>query len=210
MNPMTCPACGAEVKFKSRISVFGVCAFCGQMLVRHDIDVEAIGKMAKLQEDSSPLQIGTSGKYSGRRFTIIGRIRQQWSDGNWNEWFSLFDDGNHGWLGEAQGFLMMSFDKDAKINEIPDGEDLAPGMKVQLFGTNYIVEDMKHVTCVGSEGELPYQGIQGRAAISVDLASSGSDFACLDYSTEGKKLFVGKYLSFEDFQFSNLRKIDGW
>jgi len=61
MVQVLCPSCGGPVPFQSAISVFAVCPYCTSMLVRHDLDVESLGKMAVLAEDSSPLQIGSAG-----------------------------------------------------------------------------------------------------------------------------------------------------
>ncbi len=105
----SCPACGGEVSFQSVASIFSVCPYCRMMLVRKDLNVETYGKMAELPPDTSVLQIGTSGKYQNKSFSLVGRVRQSWSDGFWNEWYALFDDTTEGWLAEAQGFYMMSF-----------------------------------------------------------------------------------------------------
>ena len=209
MTEFSCPACGAPVPFRSKLSVFGVCPFCSQMLVRRDIDVEAIGKMAMLPEDSSPLQVGTSGKFEGRQFTLLGRLRQEWADGNWNEWFAIFDDGSQGWLGEAQGFLMMSFDKTSGT-KIPASGSLNPGQKIQIGEIYFEIEDIKPVVCAGSQGELPFTGQQGRKSISVDLTGPGKTFACLDYSSDGTHAYIGKYVDFSELALQNLRQIDGW
>jgi hypothetical protein len=208
MSSYACPACGAPVRFQSRISVFCVCAYCSQMLVRRDLDVEAIGKMALLIEDSSPLQITTQGKYEGRNFALVGRLRQHWTDGNWNEWFAQFDDGTQGWLAEAQGFYMMSF-ASSIAEKLPDVATLRAGQKLILAGIAFEIEDIKSATCVGSQGELPFRAPQGRVCTSVDLVGKNA-FASLDYSAEGTVCYLGKYVEFNEFHFSNLREIDGW
>ena len=51
-----CPSCGAEVFFKSSVSVFAVCSHCQSMLVRHDMDLESLGSMAHVPDDVSPAQ----------------------------------------------------------------------------------------------------------------------------------------------------------
>src|SRR5579859_6266708 len=114
MTPMSalkaqCPSCGAEVEFKSTLSVFSVCPFCHSTLVRRDLKLETLGKMAELPEDMSPFQVGTAGKFEGHPFELLGRVRLAWDDGSWNEWFAQFSNGREGWLAEAQGITLMSF-----------------------------------------------------------------------------------------------------
>jgi hypothetical protein len=66
--------------------------------------------MAALPPDLSPLQIGTHGEFDGLAFTLLGRVRFAYDEGSWNEWFALFSDNRYGWVAEAQGFFMVSFE----------------------------------------------------------------------------------------------------
>lgn len=205
-----CPACGAEVDFRSSSTVFAVCPFCQSMLVRHDVNLEAIGKMADLPDDMSPLQVGTSGRFDGKGFSLLGRLKMAWSDGSWNEWYALFDDGSEGWLAEAQGFWMMSV-PDTQISAVPAKERLHPGQSLRLGGLTYHLDDIKQATCVGSEGELPFPAPKGRQSTSVDLSGPNARYACLEYSpNEGVSLYLGRYIEFDDLHLSNLRALDGW
>lgn len=209
MLKVNCPSCGAEVKFLTGISIFAVCAYCRSTLVRHDRDVESFGKMAILQDEWSPLQIGTAGKYLGANFTLVGRVRQTWERGNWNEWFCYFDDARHGWLSEAQGFYHFSVPLEGDF-AAPEFTTLSPGSPVEIQDQFYAVKDIKNVVCSFSEGELPFKAVTGRASHSVDLASTANGFACIDYSEDGVSVYCGHYLAFDDFRFSLLREIDGW
>src|SRR5258708_5387512 len=85
-----CPGCGAPVKFKSAASVMAVCEFCKTTLLKDAQAVSNLGKMSEVLEDYSPLQIGTSGQFAQRSFSLIGRIQLQYSAGFWNEWYALF------------------------------------------------------------------------------------------------------------------------
>jgi hypothetical protein len=210
MLKLSCPACGAQIEFKSRVSVFAVCSFCKSMVVRHDLDLESLGKMALLPVDMSPLQIGTRGKYQNASFELVGRMKIGWEDGSWNEWYAVFDDGREGWLAEAQGFWMMSFQSN-ETKQIPKLQKLFVGSTfTPSAGLIFQVDDIKAATCVGSEGELPFQSPKGRKTTSVDLSGPDNQFACIEYSDEGLRLYVGEYVDFEDFHFSGLREIDGW
>lgn len=214
---LSCPACGAEVKFKSTTSVFGVCSFCNSTLVRHDLNLETLGKMAPMPQDLSPLQLGTTGVYKGGRFEIVGRQRIAWQSGAWNEWFLHFDktfriagtETQDAWLSDAQGFYMLSFQVfDQKM--MPKFEQIKVGASFEFNGVNFTVDDVREVTCIASQGELPTKSVQGRKSTSVDFLGDGEEFANADYSPEGNRLFIGSYLEFEQFKFSNLRQIDGW
>lgn len=206
---LSCPACGAEVVFKSRASVFGVCSFCNSTLVRHDKDIESIGKMSEIPQDMSPIQIGTSGTFENSRFEVVGRQRVGWENGAWNEWYVHFDNGKDGWLADAQGFYMVSF-QIMETSNLPELSALSVSSSVKIQGISYSVDDIREVSCVGSQGELPVKSLQGRKTTSVDLVAENERFANIDFSSEGKRLFVGKYVDFENLKFMNLREIDGW
>ena len=65
-------SCGAPVRFKSSVALLAVCASCRSQLVRKDLDIESLGKVAELVSDGSVVQLGTEGRWRGlvgtRRF----------------------------------------------------------------------------------------------------------------------------------------------
>ncbi|MBN8536139.1 MAG: DUF4178 domain-containing protein [Deltaproteobacteria bacterium] len=206
---LSCPACGAEIVFKSRSSTFGVCSFCNSTLVRHDKDIESLGKMSEMPQDLSPLKLGTTGVFEKSNFEIVGRQRIGWENGAWNEWYLHFDNGKEGWLAEAQGFYMVSFQVFEKI-KIPDLSSLKVAEPIRIHEINFAVEDIREVACIASQGELPLLSIQGRKSTSVDLVGKNEQFANIDYSSDGNRLFFGKYIDFDNLKFMNLRELSGW
>lgn len=209
MLELSCPACGAPVGFKSRASVFAVCTFCKTTVVRHDMNLEAVGKMAELQYDLTPFQIGSTGIYDGKKFEIIGRLKVGYNDGFWNEWYTIFGGEETGWLAEAQGFLAMCFAM-SDTSQVPALEKLTPGRLIELAPKGrFQVEDMRRVNCIYSEGELPMNAAQGRRSTSVDLVGTRLKMATIEYA-DTVRVYTGRYQDFDDFAFQNLRRIDGW
>lgn len=210
MLKLSCPSCGAEVKFQSNFSVYGNCSYCQTLIVRHDLDLTGAGKAAILPPDMSPFQLGSHGVYHGKEFELIGRVKVSWSDGNWNEWYALFRDGREGWLAEAQGFLMMSF-PEYNISNVPKREAVFAGRSLPLFDNEiFHIDDIKKTVCVGSEGELPLHAFKGREALSIDLSGPNQKFASIDYFENETRLYLGEFKDFDEFKFGNLRELDGW
>ncbi|MBL8507400.1 MAG: DUF4178 domain-containing protein, partial [Chitinimonas sp.] len=58
-----------------------VCGFCRSTLVRHDADLENLGKMAELAEDRSPFKLRFRGKYRTVGFELIGRLQLKYEHG---------------------------------------------------------------------------------------------------------------------------------
>ena len=208
MKP-SCPSCGAEVPFKSRFAFMAVCNYCKSTIVRHDKDLEILGKMSEMPPDMSPIQIGTTGILGKDKFEIVGRQRIGYENGSWNEWYMLFQSGKDGWLADAQGFIMVSFE-DREFSNYPALGKLVPGAIITVGKTEYTADDVKQVTCKGSEGELPFKCIFGRKSTSIDFHSTGSKFCNIDYTHDEKHIFVGKYIDIEELKLENQRQVEGW
>ncbi len=200
----SCPSCGAPVEFKSNSSVFAVCAYCQSTLVRHDQNLEDIGKMAPLVEDRSPLQLGAEGSYEGVHFALIGRIQIKYSQGIWNEWHLLFDDMRTGWLSEAGGEYVLTFMR--QVNEpLPAFSGLRIGQRLQVASQVWTVSNLENAACVAGEGELPFKVGAGYPVAAADLRNE-RHFATLDYSETPPLLFVGEAVDFRSLRLNNLRE----
>ncbi len=206
---IACLSCGAPVKFASAASLLAVCAYCSSTLLRRDLDVENVGKMAELVADSSPLQLMAEGRYRGAYFTVVGRIQVEYSEGTWNEWYILFGDARTGWLGEASGSYSVSFENPVQ-DAIPPWEGIHPGLQVLLKGHTYEVSDVREAKVVGGEGELPFRVGSGYAARVADLRTDSERFATLDYSDETPRVFLGEAVEFGALQLRGLRSFEGW
>ena len=67
------------------------------------------------------------------------------------------------------------------------------------------------MTCVASEGELPFAALTGKQALSGDLMAA--DGACASVQREGGDAvaaYVGRYVSLADVAATNLRAFEGW
>ncbi len=210
MPNVACPSCGGAIPFRSSVSVYAVCPYCGSTVVRRDRDVQAIGRVADLPPEMTPLQIGTDLGWQGVRYTLAGRLRVAWQDGAWNEWFMVAGNAT-GWLAEAQGFLSVAFP--APLDGLPDvAAGALPELDatIAIDGRTFRVTDIKDAVCVGSEGELPFPAPAGGAATYLDMLAPDGGFAGLESSPRGVALYLGRYTSFDALGLRNLRPIDGW
>ena len=211
MIKLSCPSCGAEIKFLSKASVFAVCSFCKSTVVRHDMNLDLLGKMGELQAEMTPIQIGTQGYFNEQLFDVIGRLRVSYDQGFWNEWYTIFPDGREGWLAEAQGFFAMCFPIRSADMKLPDPMDVVAGDNVLIPGHGlFKIDDVRDVVCKYSEGELPMQAAKGRESRSVDLRGGSNRMATIEYASDCTRVYVGSYQEFDLFKFKHLREIDGW
>lgn len=217
---ISCPACGAQVHFKSSITIYLVCSYCSSILVRHDSMIKNIGKSSPMPTDMSPIQLGTTGIYNKGHFQVIGRQKMGWENGLWNEWYILFEGNKDGWLTDAQGFYAISFQNhdDHFIKGLPELFNIKISQKILLGTQVYHVDDIKEVECLGIEGEIPFPNMLGSKSTSIDLLGDNLHFANIDYSEKSneesnartKRLFIGSYLDFLEFNFKNLRVLNDW
>ncbi len=172
------------------------------------MDLEKIGEVSELLNDMSPLQVGTTGTYQGKAFRLLGRIKVGYKGGMWSEWYVLFDDMRQGWLARAQGLYMMSFQQENV--PIPPYKQTRIGQKVKFEGVDFVVDDRKEITYLGSEGELPYVFKQGYKGRSIDLRGPDGKFLNFLYGPQGSDAFLGSYQDFNSFDFNELRVLNGW
>jgi hypothetical protein len=201
------------VQFRSA-APYSVCPYCRSLLIRRDASLEAIGRVAEVPDDLSPLQLHTAGVFGQAHFTLIGRIRKTWERGSWSEWCASFDQPGFGWLAEAQGDLVMTFEHPmSELGGIPSPEALTgsqPGTTVSIAGQPFSVSDVKLVTVSAAEGELSSAAITGMNMTSVDLRGPGIAFATIEIAARQSRLYVGRYVEFDQCRFSNLRQLEGW
>lgn len=211
MRTANCPSCGATIHFQSAISILTVCVYCKSTLIRHDLELENIGRMAELLPDSSPIQLGTEGTYRKSRFTVVGRIQLRYSQGIWNEWYLLFDGQRGGWLGETLGNYAVTF-LIQPPEPLPPFVELRAGQDMVLKGRAFQVTNIETARCIAGEGELPIRVGAGYDAPVVDLQAAGNTFATLDYSEDPPLVFIGEQVRFDDLKLTRLREImpAGW
>lgn len=204
-----CPSCGAPVQFRWSSAVQTVCPFCHSILVREDLDLKAVGQVADLPPDPSPISLWTEGTYRGKSFQVLGRILYQWENGGWNEWHIVFSDGSSGWLSDAQLQYAVSF----LVNPgtaLPSTNQVFRGAQFDFNQVSYEVATMTRASYKGVEGELPFPFYGKSNMLFADLRTSGRAFGTLDYSDQNPALFLGEWVEFEELQLKNLRQFEGW
>jgi hypothetical protein len=204
-----CPSCGAPVLFRWEHSIQTTCPYCKSVLVRTDVELKLVGRIADLPLESSPLQIGAEGQYRGKPFHVIGRILYEYDQGIWNEWHIVFNDNTSGWLSDAQLEYDVSF-LTAPPAALPGAQDVHLGMTFRWFDTDYRVTSLTRAHYRGVEGELPFQYWDKRIVLFADLRTINGRFATIDYSEREPLLFTGEAMDFDGLKLRNLRTFAGW
>lgn len=211
-----CPNCGAPLQFRSAYLAVKVCDYCKSTIVRRGEALENVGKAAEVPEDVSPVQLGTRGRDGQVAFEIVGRVRWGYSDGAWNEWCASFPDGSYAWLSESSGRWMLLREAPASVfggeavAHLASGQHVQLGMTAMIGELEYGVSDVREVSCVGSEGELPYPTRLGTKAVSVDLERGDGRVASLQNDNGPVSAYAGRYVTLAEIGATGLRQFDGW
>lgn len=197
------------MQFRWSGAVQTVCPFCHSILVRDDLALHQVGKVADLPPDPSPISLYTEGSYRGKPFWVVGRILYEYENGGWNEWHIVFNDNSSGWLSDAQLQYAISFRAPANT-PLPPAQELYPGKHVVFANVDYEVSTITQARYKGLEGELPFQFHDKSEMRFVDLRTAGRAFGTLDFSEQPPLLFLGEWVSYEDLQLKNVRQFEGW
>ena len=191
-----CPACGAEVNFKTGSSVVVVCEFCRSVVARTDRGIEDLGKVSDVVESGSPLELGLRGVYLGVAFELTGRAQLQHAAGGfWDEWYAAFADGRWGWLAEAQGRFYLTFQIQVPSpNALPTFDALQLGQQVWAIpaAAPPVVAEKGTAQMLAAKGEIPYLLTPGETYLYADLSGAGGVFGTLDYGEQPPLVFMGR------------------
>jgi Domain of unknown function (DUF4178) len=204
----TCPNCGAPIAYRWSSSVQTVCEHCRSIVVRTDVDLKKVGVVADLPIDGSPIQLASEGYFGDKHFVVAGRILYQYDQGTWNEWHLVLDGGADGWLSDAQNEFAVSFP--FKAPSLPAADQAPLGKSFFWNETRFTVVSRTIAHYAGVEGELPFEYWDKDEVVFIDLRSTRSDFATIDYSDEQPTLYIGKAVDAETLRLRNLRSFEGW
>src|SRR5919205_3286386 len=206
----SCPACGAEVLFKTGSSVVVVCDFCRSVVARTDRGFEDFGKVSDVAESGSPLDVGLRGVYLGVAFELTGRAQLQHAAGGfWDEWYAAFTDGRWGWLAEAQGRFYLTFQIQVPApNALPSFDSLQLGQPVWAVPAQAppVVAEKGTARMLAAEGEIPYLLRPGETYAYADLSGQGGVFGTLDYGEQPPLVFVGREVTLEALRLAQARR----
>jgi len=99
-----CPSCGAPIPKRFDQSKSLCCPFCGQTSHLLADSLKMAGEKHLLIDYGSLLNLGDQLTLGKLKLLLLGRIRLDFEDGFWDEWFAQnLDDGKTWWIQEDDG-----------------------------------------------------------------------------------------------------------
>jgi ribosomal protein S27E len=224
-----CPGCGAPLEFRSAASTHAVCGYCSTTVVRDGDSLKSLGKLSALFEDYSPLQLGVTGQFQSKPFTVVGRLQYAWKEGMWNEWYCWFDssfetgsagDASAGdtstttnsmqapagaWLSEDNGQFVWMIPANLG-GAAPPLESLRLNQNINLAGREFEVAAITEAHLASGQGELPRIAPLQQPFTVAELRNSQGLVLSLDYSQSGAPTaYLGSAVKLEALQLKGLR-----
>jgi len=198
-----CPSCGAQIQRTNPASRTIVCGYCNQTSHINADSLETAGEKHTLIDYGSIISIGTFGKLFDREFMILGRLRINYEDGFWDEWYIQYmDDGTTAWIQEDDGtFLLLEESKTLEC--APNFDDIWVGGYTDFDGQWPItfVTSKSRAQVDGGEGELPFKIQPGEQADFIDGISEGRPIS-VEILSDETLLFVGSPFDIDELKLS--------
>lgn len=210
-STILCSDCNFPYNLKTDFCVGYSCLRCSALMIKNNNEFIRSEKAVPVLEDMSPLKLGSQGVLEGNKFEIIGRIKFNLKGEYKNHWCLLFSNNSWFWLGESYGDYY--FIKKEKTPIDPSRFKVRKIGRMIKFpnGIQYEIQYFNEVISYACEGEIPEFPFLKGNFISLELSDKGDRLVFVNvYSANQIDYYLGKYLLFDQLNFTNLRDLNGW
>lgn len=193
---MNCPSCGAPIEVKNRFSKVVVCQYCGtHSHIAEDKSLSQGAQQSKLADFPSIFKLGDKGTILGKPFEAMGRIRYNYGDGHYDEWF-IDLDGEPAWVSEDEGTLKL-FTETLDSVDLDDVRSARAGQSITVGDTKMMIKETGTAKVEGGEGELLFYVEPGEQITYIDAVGAGKVFS-IEFTDEEMEMFSGHNLMKRD------------
>ncbi len=195
-----CPSCGAPIPRNHPGTKTLVCTHCGQTSHLMAESLEAAGEKHLLLDYGSILQIGQQLSWNSESLLVLGRLRMNYEDGFWDEWFAQnLDDGSERWIQEDDGSFVL-FSQQKEFSKTIDWDSVKVGSTTDFLGEwePVFITSKSKASIDGGEGELPFRITPGEPADFIDGIWKGKPIS-LELLPDNSPFFVGIPIEAETF-----------
>lgn len=193
-----------------------VCKYCKFLVARTDRGLAPVGRVADLAEIPSPLSLGASGFWNGKRFEVSGRLqmdRVAASSAPWQEFaVTLLDTGDVYWVAYSQGAWHWFREAQVHPQQLPSFGALRPGVPWADAAVGHVtITEVGKKRVVSGEGELPNVAVPGSVSRYADFGGQGNVFGTIDYG-DGQsvppRVYVGQRFDPSAFKLDSGTPLD--
>lgn len=180
MATLNCPSCAGSIEGISPHIRSIDCSYCGSWLCLNNQLWEAKAGQKVALNAPSFLRVGQYGSLpNGDNYTVVGRIRLQYEQDSWDEWWVEDGYGKGFWLEEDDGAYYrhtnqqnIEFNNKSIVSDVGVGEDLTLNNGLTLF-----ITEKFEATITGREGFLPTEPETNTIVSYLDGVSDGIEYS---------------------------------
>lgn len=185
MSKLNCPSCGGMIEGVSPLIRSIDCQYCGSWLRLNNQIWEANAGQQVALNAPSFLQVGMRGDLrSGESFKVLGRLRLQYDNDSWDEWWLEDGYGQGFWLEEDDGVyyrhaIQETLEANTALQSAAVAEQLTLTNGLRLF-----VTEKYDAVIVGRQGFLPNEPETSQRVTYIDGVADGTEYSLEVEGTE--------------------------
>lgn len=190
---LTCPSCGNIIKQVTSSPQIIVCSACNSTNLLQNGKMEDVGKSACLTDVPSIFEIYKTYRHKDWKFTPVGRVRYDYGDGYWDEWFVRSDNGKETWVSVDEGEIAIESIVQKGL-KLPPFDDVKVGGAVMINRLRMTVIEKNTCTMIGAQGELPFKIIPNETYSYIDLLGPKRVAFTVEYQQSGIDCYKGVWV----------------
>lgn len=157
-----CPSCGHPLETRNmNLTEFTItCSACSSVSQFSENVGTALGKVKQELAEPFKLDLGVSGKLLNKDWTIVGRIRRDWSEegesGYEVEYLLYNPEDGYIWLTEEENHYYICVPSDEKPASTISNNSYTPKSKIKFGNTTYFFFEAGQNTLTYVDGVLPW------------------------------------------------------
>ncbi len=190
---LTCPSCGNIINQLTRAPQMVVCSACNTTHLLNNGKMEDVGKSAVLTETPSIFSVNKTYKHQDWKFTPVGRVRYDYGDGYWDEWYVRSDNGKETWVSVDEGEIAIE-SLVQKNPSVPAFDQIKVGGPIMINRIKMTVIEKNTATMIGAEGELPFKIVPNDSYDYIDLLGPKRVAFTVEYQDGGVTCYKGVWI----------------
>ncbi|MDD2999214.1 MAG: DUF4178 domain-containing protein [Candidatus Riflebacteria bacterium] len=190
---LTCPSCGNTINQVTRSPQIVVCPVCNSTNFLNNGKLEDVGKSAVLTDTPSIFEIYKTYRHKDWKFTPIGRVRYDYGDGYWDEWFVRSDNDKETWVSVDEGEIAIESLVKKGVS-VPPFDDVKVGGIVMINRDRMTVIEKNSCTMIGAQGELPFKIIPNESYNYIDLLGPRRISFTIEYQQSSVDCYKGVWV----------------
>jgi len=204
VSKLSCPSCAGEIEGVSPLIRSIDCSYCGSWLRLNNQIWEANSGQKTALNAPSFLRIGMIGVLSNdNHYKVMGRIRIQYEQDSWDEWWVEDNYGKGFWIEEDDGvYYLHNHQQEFKVGNVADKAEVAEDLSLSNGMSLYVTEKYEG-TIVGREGFLPTDAETNSSVTYIDGVINGVEYS-LEIENKVASLYQAEVLDIQSIRWESV------